>query len=45
VFLIPLTIHRTTLGLRRVGELVNIEVDYLAKLTSWLLSRRQFALR
>jgi riboflavin synthase len=43
VFLIPTTIQRTTLGLRRAGDLVNIEVDYLAKLTAHLLARfRQF---
>jgi riboflavin synthase len=31
VSLIPETLARTTLGLRRVGELVNLEVDVLAK--------------
>ena len=32
VFLIPETIRHTTLGFRRVGDLVNIEIDYFAKL-------------
>lgn len=32
VFLIPETRTQTTLGLRRVGDLVNIEADYFAKL-------------
>lgn len=32
VFLTPDTIRKTTLGLRRVGGLVNIEIDYFAKL-------------
>lgn len=32
VFLIPDTIRKTTLGLRRVGDVVNIELDYFAKL-------------
>lgn len=32
VFLVPETIHKTTLGSRRVGDLVNIEIDYFAKL-------------
>jgi riboflavin synthase len=37
VHLIPETLRRTTLGDRRVGELVNVEVDYLAKLAAqWL---------
>jgi riboflavin synthase len=31
VSLIPETLTRTTLGQRRVGELVNLEVDVLAK--------------
>lgn len=43
VFLIPTTMQRTTLGFRRVGDLLNVEVDYLAKLTAHLLARsRQF---
>ncbi len=36
VFLIPETIRNTTLGVRRVGDLVNIEVDYFAKLIAQL---------
>ena len=32
VFLIPETIQKTTLGSRRVGDLVNLELDYVAKL-------------
>ena len=32
VFLIPETMHKTTLGFRRIGDLVNIEIDYFAKL-------------
>ena len=36
VFLIPDTIRKTTLGQRNVRDLVNIEVDYLAKLVEQL---------
>ena len=32
VFLIPETLRRTTLGLRAVGDAVNVEADYVAKL-------------
>jgi riboflavin synthase len=32
VYLIPETLTRTTLALRRVGDAVNVEVDYVAKL-------------
>lgn len=39
VFLIPETIRKTTLGLHRVGDLVNIELDYFAKLIAQLVSR------
>ena len=38
VHLIPETLRQTTLGRRRVGERVNIEVDYLAKLVTQFLS-------
>jgi riboflavin synthase len=31
VWLLPLTLERTTLGLKMVGEKVNLEVDYLIK--------------
>lgn len=31
VYLLPLTLDRTTLGLKDVGERVNLEVDYLLK--------------
>lgn len=34
VFLIPETLQRTTLGSRKAGDLVNLEVDYVAKLVS-----------
>jgi len=40
VFLIPETLHKTTLGSRRVGDLVNIEVDYFAKLIAQLTQGR-----
>jgi len=40
VHLIPETLRQTTLGLRQVGERVNIELDYLAKLVRQFLSRR-----
>ncbi len=36
VCVIPETRHRTTLGFRRVGEAVNIEIDYVAKLIAQL---------
>ncbi|MBI3325016.1 MAG: riboflavin synthase [Candidatus Omnitrophica bacterium] len=36
VFLVPETLKRTTLGSRNVRDLVNIEVDYLAKLVEQL---------
>ena len=36
VFLIPETMRQTTLGLRRVGDVVNIEIDYFAKLIAQL---------
>jgi riboflavin synthase len=38
VSLIPETLARTTLGRRRVGERVNIEVDVLAKYVERLLA-------
>ena len=34
VFLIPETLQKTTLGIRKAGDLVNLEVDYLAKLVT-----------
>lgn len=34
VFLIPHTLKNTTLGNRRVGDLVNIEYDYLVKIVA-----------
>ena len=37
VFLIPETLRKTTLGSRRVGERVNLEIDYIAKLVVQLL--------
>ncbi|MDQ1289768.1 MAG: riboflavin synthase [Actinomycetota bacterium] len=39
VSLIPETLTRTTLGLRRPGEAVNLEVDVLAKYVERLLAR------
>lgn len=39
VFLIPETLRRTTLGSRRVGERVNLEIDYIAKLVAQRLPR------
>jgi len=33
VHLIPETLRRTTLASRKVGDAVNIEIDYFAKLT------------
>ena len=44
VFLIPETIRQTTLGFRRVGDLVNIELDYFAKLVAQC-TRVKFASR
>ncbi len=40
LYLIPETVGRTTLGLRRVGDEVNLEVDYLAKLVKRFLERQ-----
>ena len=40
VSLIPETLTRTTLGRRAPGELVNLEVDVLAKYVERLLDRR-----
>jgi riboflavin synthase len=40
VSLIPETLARTTLGLRAVGEPVNLEVDVLAKYVERMLDRR-----
>lgn len=39
VSLIPETLARTTLGLRRVGEVVNLEVDVLAKYVERMLAQ------
>jgi riboflavin synthase len=39
LFLIPETVQRTTLGARRVGDEVNLEADYLAKLVKRFLER------
>lgn len=43
VSLIPETLTRTTLGLRQVGELVNLEVDVLAKYVERMLGERQLS--
>ncbi len=40
VFLIPDTLRKTTLSFRRAGDVVNLEVDYLAKLTMQFLESR-----
>ena len=43
VCLIPETLARTTLAAREVGDVINLEVDYLAKLVArqleWMQSR------
>jgi len=41
VHLIPETLRLTTLGSRRAGERVNIELDYFAKLTEQFVRRRR----
>lgn len=40
VSLIPTTLGRTTLGTRRVGDLVNLEVDVIAKYVEKMLEAR-----
>jgi riboflavin synthase alpha subunit len=40
VHLIPETLRHTTFGVRDVGDHVNVELDYLAKLAYQLLGRR-----
>jgi len=45
VHLIPETLRQTTLASRTVGDRVNIEIDYLAKLTWQFLHRRPAARR
>jgi riboflavin synthase len=39
ILLIPETVGRTTLGTRRVGDEVNLEADYLAKLVKRFVER------
>jgi riboflavin synthase len=39
LFLIPETVARTTLGALRVGDEVNLEADYLAKLVRNVVER------
>ena len=41
VSLIPVTLELTTLGRKRPGEMVNLEVDVLAKYVEKLLGGRQ----
>jgi riboflavin synthase len=41
VSLIPETLHRTTLGTRQPGDVVNLEVDMIAKYVERLLAGRQ----
>ena len=43
VFLIPETLRKTTLGSRRVGDRVNLELDYIAKLVAQLVRVRGWA--
>ncbi len=40
IHLIPETLRQTTLGSRRVGDRVNVEIDYLAKLVAHFLRSR-----
>jgi len=40
LYLIPETVGRTTLGTRKVGDEVNLEADYLAKLVKRFLERQ-----
>lgn len=40
LYLIPETVGRTTLGTCRVGDAVNLEADYLAKLVKHFLERQ-----
>ena len=40
LYLIPETVGRTTLGTRRVGDEVNLEADYLAKLVKRFMERQ-----
>jgi len=41
IHLIPETLHQTTLAQRRVGDRVNVEIDYFAKLVQQFTQRRQ----
>jgi riboflavin synthase len=41
VSLIPETLARTTLGLKQAGDLVNLEVDVIAKYVERLLAPRE----
>lgn len=43
LWLIPETLAKTTLGLRKVGDLVNIEVDVLAKYVERLLQAQKLS--
>lgn len=45
VHLIPKTLQQTTLGMRRAGDLVNIELDYVGKLVRRYLARPGITLR
>ena len=40
VWLIPETLSKTNLGRRKVGDIVNVEVDVLAKYVERLLAKR-----
>ena len=40
LYLIPETVGRTTLGTRKIGDEVNLEADYLAKLVKRFLERQ-----
>ncbi len=43
VWLIPFTLEHTTLGLRKVGDVVNLEVDILAKYVRHMLEALEFS--
>ena len=41
VSLIPTTLRETTLGERRIGDVVNLEIDVIAKYVERLLEAKQ----
>ncbi|MDZ7339619.1 MAG: riboflavin synthase, partial [candidate division KSB1 bacterium] len=42
IWLVPHTLKRTTLGEKRPGDLVNLEVDILGKYVAHMLQRAEF---